>query len=85
MISGVRKTDTIEFEASVGVASFSKATKNKGIAAIIGIVAAGADLGAAAYRAPEAVPLIDAAAKFAQDEYQEQRAGASVPVGRPGR
>ena len=72
MISGVRQFDTIEFVSSTGICSFAKGTESAGIPAFIGIVAAGANLTAAAFGAPEVAPLIGAAAKFAQERFKEK-------------
>jgi hypothetical protein len=71
-IFGVTQGDTIEPIGSTGIASFSEDIENEGISSFIGIVAAGAKAGAAAYGAPEAAPLIDAGAKFAQDRFKEK-------------
>jgi hypothetical protein len=73
MISGVRATDTIEFVDAVGIASFAEETENEGAGAIIGIVAAGASVAASAFGAPEAAPIIGAAAKFAESRFQENK------------
>jgi hypothetical protein len=72
MISGALPTDTIEFVFAGGIASFSSDTENEGVAALIGIAAVGVGLGAAAFGAPEAKPLIDAAAAFAQQRFPER-------------
>jgi hypothetical protein len=71
-VLGVNKTDTIELVSAAGNASFSEGTANKGIPAAIGIVAAGANIGAAAFGFPEAAPLIGAASKFAQEQFAEK-------------
>jgi hypothetical protein len=73
MISGAKRTDSIEFIKSSGFASFSTDTENEGIPALIGIVAVGANLGATAFGAPEAAPLINAAAAFAKDRFKEKQ------------
>jgi hypothetical protein len=73
MISGVRATDTIEFVSSTGIASFSEETENKNVGAFIGIVAAGATVGAASFGAPELAPVIAAAEKFAKSRFEEQK------------
>jgi hypothetical protein len=73
MISGVRQFDTIEFTSATGIAHFRDGTQNKGISSLIGVVAVGANLTAAAFGAPEVAPLINAAAKFAQDQFQEKK------------
>src|SRR5262245_49740095 len=53
MIGGVKQFDTIEFVSSTGIAHFREGTQNKGISALIGVVAVGANLTAAAFGAPE--------------------------------
>lgn len=73
MISGVRKTDSIEFVSATGIASFAEETKNKGVGAFIGIVAAGAKLTASAFGVPELAPVIGAAQKFAESQFEEKK------------
>jgi hypothetical protein len=73
MISGAEPTDSIEFINSAGIASFSEATENEDVGSFIGVVAVGANLGAAAFGAPAAAPLINAAAAFAQDQFKEKQ------------
>lgn len=73
MISGVKATDTIDFVSATGIASFSETTKNKGVGAIIGIVAAGATLTASAFGMPGLAPLIGAAEKFAASQFEEKK------------
>lgn len=74
-IRGVKATDTIDFVSAVGIASFAEETENENISSLIGIAAAGADLAATAFGAPEAAPLIAAGEKFAQDRFQEKKVG----------
>jgi len=73
MISGAKPTDTIQFVSATGIASFAEETENEGVGAFIGIVAAGANVAAAAFGAPELAPVISAAAKFAQSRFQEEK------------
>jgi hypothetical protein len=73
MISGVRATDTIEFVSATGVASFAEETQNKGVGAFIGIVAAGANVAASAFGVPELAPVIAAAEKFADTQFEEAK------------
>jgi hypothetical protein len=73
MISGVKATDTIDIVSANGIASFAEDTENENISSLIGIAAAGADLAASAFGAPEAAPLIAAGAKYAQDSFQEEK------------
>jgi hypothetical protein len=73
MISGVRRTDTIEFVSATGLASFSEDTKNEGAGAFIGLIAAGASATATAFGAPAAIPIIEAGAKFAKTQFKEEK------------
>lgn len=73
MISGVKRTDTIELVSATGYASFSEDTENEGAGAIIGIIAAGAKVAATAFGAPEVAPLISAGAKFAESQFKEKK------------
>ena len=73
MISGAKRSDSIEFVSATGIASFSTDTENEGVGALIGIAAIGANLGAAAFGAAAAAPLIDAAAAFAKDRFKEKQ------------
>jgi hypothetical protein len=73
MISGVKPTDTIEFVSATGLASFAEDTKNEGISSLIGIVAAGANIAASAFDAPEAAGLINAGAQFAEEQFKENK------------
>jgi hypothetical protein len=73
MISGAKPTDRINIVSATGIASFAEETENEGVGALIGIVAAGATLTATAFGAPEAAPLIGAAAKYAADRFQEKK------------
>ena len=72
-ISGVKASDTIEFVESTGLASYAEETENEGVAAFIGVVAAGATVGASAFGAPELAPVIAAADKFAESRFQEKK------------
>jgi hypothetical protein len=71
-VLGIKPTDRIQFVSSVGHASFSESTENKGVPALIGIAAAGADLTAAAFGFPEVAPLIEAGSKFAKEQFKEK-------------
>lgn len=77
-VLGVKTTDRIQFVASVGHASFAEETENKGISGLIGIAAAGAELGAAAFGFPEVAPVIAAGSKFAQDQFKEKQVKTKV-------
>ncbi len=73
MISGVKKTDTIQFVSATGNASFAEDTKNEGFGAFIGVVAAGLSVTASAFGAPELAPVIGAAADFAKSKFKEEK------------
>lgn len=73
MVSGVKATDTIQFVSATGIASYAEETKNKGVGSFIGVIAAGANVAASAFGAPELAPVIGAAAKFAQEQFEEKR------------
>jgi len=73
MISGVKKTDTIEFVSATGISSFAEETKNKGVGAFIGVVAAGATVAASAFGAPALAPVIAAAGEFAKTQFEEKK------------
>jgi hypothetical protein len=77
-IQGVKATDRIQFVAAAGSASFAEETKNKGVAAAIGVVAAGAQVTAAAFGAPQAAPVIGAARTFAQQQFQAKQLKTKV-------
>ena len=73
MISGVKPSDTIEFVSATGLASFAEDTENEGVSSLIGIVAAGANIAASAFDAPEAAGLINAGAQFAEEQFKENK------------
>lgn len=72
-ILGVKATDTIEFVAATGIASFAEDSKNKDVGSFVGIIAAGATVSANAFGAPELAPIIGAAASFAESQFQEKK------------
>jgi hypothetical protein len=72
-ITGVKRTDTIEFVSMVGLASFDEDTKNQGAGAFIGLIAAGASATAAAFGLPAAGPIIQAGAEFAKTQFKEEK------------
>ena len=78
LITGMTKFDTIQFVHAAGIASFSEETKNKNIGSFIGLVAAGASVTAASFGAPEVVPVIQAAEKFAKDVFKEEKIKTKV-------
>lgn len=73
MIRGVTKFDTIEFVSATGLASFSEDIENEGVASFVGIVAAGAEITAGIFGAPEVIPLIEAGEKFAKEQFKEEK------------
>jgi hypothetical protein len=72
-VSGVRDGDIYQHVAVAGKASFATDTRNNGIAGLIGVVGAGADLAAGYFGVPEVVPFINAAAKYAQQQFPESQ------------
>jgi hypothetical protein len=78
MISGAKPTDTIRFVSATGLASFAEDTRNEGVPALIGVIAAGANATAAAFGAPEAKPAIDAGAAFAKEMFKEEKVRTKV-------
>jgi hypothetical protein len=78
MVTGVRTTDTIEFVHMDGLASFAEDIENEHVSAIIGIVGAGAGIGAATFGAPEAAPGIAKATEFAQSMFKEKKVKTKV-------
>jgi hypothetical protein len=66
-VSGVRDGDIYEHVSATGSASFSTETKNNGIA----VAAAGLGLLATAFGQKELVPLINAGAKYAEQQFPE--------------
>jgi hypothetical protein len=76
MISGAKPSDTIEFTFAGGLATFAEETENDGVGALIGLIAAGANLTAGLLGVPEAKEVIDAGAKFAQGQFQEVKHNA---------
>ena len=77
-VLGVKATDTIQFVSAVGHASFSESTENKGVPAMIGIVAAGAKLTAASFGLPEAAPVIEAGSAYAKEQFKEKNVKTMV-------
>jgi hypothetical protein len=73
MISGVKQNDIIEIISATGLASFGEDTENEFAGAIIGIIAAGATATATAFGAPEAAPVIAAAAEFANTQFKQKQ------------
>ena len=78
MISGVKKTDTIEFVSDTGIASFAEETQNKGVGAFIGVVAAGATVAASAFGAPELAPVIGSPASSPRRSSRRRRSRRSA-------
>jgi hypothetical protein len=71
-ILGATPGDTLDLIFASGLASFSEEVENEGVPAFIGIVAAGATLGASAFGFPEAAPVIAAGAQFAKEKFKEK-------------
>jgi hypothetical protein len=70
-VTGVRDGDTYQHVAVSGHASFSTDTKNNGIAGLIGVIGVGADVAAGYFGVPEVTPFLDAATKYAQQQFPE--------------
>jgi hypothetical protein len=70
-VTGIRDGDTYEHVAVSGHASFSTETKNNGIAGLIGVVGVGADAAATYFGHPELTKFLDAATKYAQQQFPE--------------
>jgi hypothetical protein len=77
-VLGVKATDKVQFVAAVGHASFSESTENKGVPAMIGIVAAGGNVTAAAFGFPEAAPVIKAGSAYAKEQFKEKNVKTMV-------
>jgi hypothetical protein len=73
-IEGVRAGDQVQILAASGVASFSEDKGNPLASSIVGLVAAGAKVGAGTAGVPEAVPAIDAAETFAKEQFKATNA-----------
>ena len=71
-IRGVRPNDRVTLVAASGHASFAEKIENEGVPALIGAVAAGADLAATVFGHPEAVEAINAGAAFATEKFKEK-------------
>jgi hypothetical protein len=70
-VSGVRDGDIYQHVSAAGSASFSTETKNNGIAGLITVAAAGLGVLATAYGQKELIPLINAGAKYAEQQFPE--------------
>ena len=73
-IDGLQAGDTVQIMSASGVASFSEDKGNPLASSIVGLVATGASVAATALGAPEVVPVITAAEKFAQDQFKATNA-----------
>jgi hypothetical protein len=69
-IDGLHANDTIEILSASGLASFTKDKGNPLASSIVGLVSAGAKVAATAAGLGELDPVIDAAQKFAQDQFK---------------
>src|SRR5262245_33369655 len=73
-IDGVQAGDKVQVLSASGIASFSEDKGNPLASSIVGLVAAGAKVIAGAEGAPQVVPAIDAAEKFAKDQFKATNA-----------
>lgn len=69
-ISGLDQGDLIQITSASGIAYFSKDNGNQFVSSCIGLIAAGAKVGSSIAGYPAAVPLIDAAEKFAKEQFK---------------
>ena len=72
-VSGVRDGDVFQLVSVAGFASFSTDAENNGIAGLIGAVGAAADVAATYFGHPEVAPFLDAATKYAQQQFPESK------------
>src|SRR5262249_14724933 len=73
-IDGLEAGDQVQVVSASGIASFSEDKGNPLASSIVGLVAAGAKVVVTAKGVPEAVPAIDAAEKFAKDQFKATNA-----------
>lgn len=73
-IDGLQAGDQVEILSASGIASYSEDKGNPLASSIVGLVATGAKVATTAGGVPEAIPLIDAAEKFAQDQFKATNA-----------
>jgi hypothetical protein len=73
-IDGLKEGDYVQVLSASGVASFSEDKGNPTASSIVGLVAAGAKVATTIGGIPEVVPVIDAAEKFAQDQFKATNA-----------
>jgi hypothetical protein len=73
-IDGMQAGDYVQILSASGIASFSEDKGNPLASSIVGLVAAGANVAVSAAGAPEVVPIINAAEKFAQDQFKATNA-----------
>jgi len=84
-IEGVKNGDRLIVESATGIASFSEGN-GKLIGGIVSVIAAAAQAGTAVIGAPEAVPIIEAGAAFAKEQFgQPSRGKQRDPFGLEGR
>ncbi len=69
-IDGLQQGDLVEVTSADGIASFAEDEGNPFVSGLIGVLGAGADLAATIAGFPEAIPLLNAADKFAQDQFK---------------
>ena len=73
-IVGVQNGDYVEVLSPSGIASFSEDKGNPLASSIVGLVATGATVAVGAAGLPEVVPVINAAEKFAQEQFKATNA-----------
>jgi hypothetical protein len=73
-IDGLQAGDTVQVLSASGIASYSEDKGNPLASSIVGLVAAGANVAVTAAGHPEVVPVLNAAEKFAQDQFKATNA-----------
>lgn len=69
-IIGVQECDQMQITSAAGIASFAKDTGNPRASSIVGLIGVGAKTASGIFGFPEAIPIINAAEKFAQEEFK---------------
>ncbi len=69
-IDGLRKGDQIQVVSASGIATFSEDNGNPLAGSLVGLVAAGAKVGADVLGLPEIGPVLDAGEKFAEEQFK---------------
>jgi len=73
-IDGLQAGDQVQVLQATGIASFSEDEGNPLASSLVGLAAAGVDVGITALGAPEVAPLVDSAKSFAQDQFKATHA-----------